>query len=80
MNKKFKKFYDEMRKKEEDIKKRLNIYAELVEKYKMKECKFQPNINENEDKKKKKKGLIQVILQKGYIMKEFKTEVKKQNF
>ena len=62
MDKKFKKFYDEMRKKEEDIKKRLNIYAELVEKYKMKECKFQPNINENEDKKKKKKGLIQVIL------------------
>jgi hypothetical protein len=60
MDKKFKKVYEEMLRKEQELKNKFNIFSEAVHQYKMKECKFQPNIDRYEDDEgnKKKKNRV----------------------
>ena len=52
-----------MLKKDEDVKEKLNFFADVVKQYEMRECSFQPNINKNEknnNKKKEKRNLGEI--------------------
>ena len=63
IDKRFKKIYQEMLKKNEDAKEKLNIFSDVVKQYEMRECSFQPNINKDEKnnkKKKEKKSLYEI--------------------
>ena len=56
---KFDKIYNEMMKKDEKLKSKINAFSDMVKEYEMRECVFQPNFfkynNKNEDNKKKKR-------------------------
>lgn len=59
---KFDKIYNEMMKKQESLKSKINAFSNMVREYEMRECYFQPNIsknegNHNEEKNKKKKRI-----------------------
>ena len=55
VDKKFNKIYQEMIKKEEIAKEKLNAFSNVVNEYEMRECSFQPNINRNEENNNDKK-------------------------
>ena len=56
IDKNFKKAYEEMMKREQEVKNKFNIFSEVVYQYKMRDCIFQPNINlDNEEGGEKKK-------------------------
>ena len=48
---KFDKVYNEMMRKEENIKSKINAFADMVQKYEMRECVFQPNLYKYNNKK-----------------------------
>ena len=51
LDQKFKKTYDEMMRKDQELKNKLNTFIEKVNEYKMKECRFHPNINIDKNEK-----------------------------
>ena len=51
MDDRFDKVYKEMMKKEEDLKLKINAFADMVKEYEMRECIFQPNLYSHNDKR-----------------------------
>ena len=47
MDKKFQKIYQEMIKKDKELKVKISVFHDVVEEYKMRECSFHPQINTN---------------------------------
>jgi hypothetical protein len=47
MDKKFQKIYQEMIKKDKELKVKISVFHDVVEEYKMRECSFHPQINPN---------------------------------
>ena len=47
MDKKFQKIYQEMIKKDKELKVKISVFHDVVEEYKMRECSFHPQINQN---------------------------------
>ena len=84
VDKKFNKIYQEMIKKEEIAKEKLNDFSNVVHEYEMRECSFQPNINRNEencnDKKIRKRRLSsEQIIQRLYTDELKNKENKREN-
>ena len=51
MDNRFDKVYKEMMQKEEDLKLKINAFADMVKEYEMRECIFQPNLYSHNDKR-----------------------------
>ena len=66
MDKRFNKVYQEMVKKDEDVKEKINIFSDVIKQYEMRECSFQPKINRDEknNNKKEKRNSNEIIERK----------------
>ena len=49
INKKFSQMYYEMKKKDDQKKEQFKVFAEVIKQYETRECKFQPNLNDDEE-------------------------------
>lgn len=85
VDKKFNKIYQEMLKKEEFAKEKLEAFKDVVNQYNMRECVFQPNINKEEDnnndniKRKKIRSTSSEVIQRLYNDELKNKEKKREN-
>ena len=83
MDNRFDKVYKEMMQKEEDLKLKINAFADMVKEYEMRECIFQPNIyghnNKKEENGKFKKRVSSSEVTRRLYNDEIKNKRKKMN-
>jgi len=80
MDKRFNKVYQEMVKKDEDVKEKINIFSDVIKQYEMRECSFQPKINRDEkNNNKKEKRNSNEIIERLYNDDIKDKEIKREN-
>ena len=81
INKKFSQMYYEMKKKDDQKKEQFKVFAEVIKQYETRECKFQPNLNDDEEEteaKPKHKKLNSCELVQRLYNDELKNRIKKK--